>query len=99
MQRAGPALAVVRASRRGGFSRGGAQALGPWAQQWWHTVFVAPPHVGSSWTRDRTCVPCIGRRILIHYTTREVLGFNILKRIRAQQLGHSCILAVSLQVS
>ena len=26
---------------------------------------VAPWHVGSSQTRDQTCVPCIGRRILI----------------------------------
>ena len=26
----------------------------------------------SSLTRDRTCVPCIGRRILNHWTTREV---------------------------
>ena len=33
---------------------------------------VAPQHVESSWTRDRTCVPCIGRQILIHCTTREV---------------------------
>ena len=30
-------------------------------------------HVGSSWTRDRTCVPCIGRWILIHCTIREFL--------------------------
>ena len=35
---------------------------------------VAPRHVGSSRTRDRTCVPCIARRILNHCTTREVLG-------------------------
>ena len=35
---------------------------------------VAPWYVGCSWTRDRTCVPCIGRQILIHCTTREVLG-------------------------
>ena len=33
---------------------------------------VAPQHVGSSWTTDRTCVPCIGRRILNHCATREV---------------------------
>ena len=33
---------------------------------------VAPWHVGSSWIRDRTRVPCIGRRILNHCTTREV---------------------------
>ena len=32
---------------------------------------AALQHVGSSWTRDRTCVPCIGRRILIHCATRE----------------------------
>ena len=34
---------------------------------------VALPHVGSSRTRDRTRVPCIGRWILNHCTTREVL--------------------------
>ena len=32
---------------------------------------VAPRHVGSSQTRARTCVACIGRRILNHCTTRE----------------------------
>ena len=36
---------------------------------------VAPQHVGSSWTRARTRVPCIGRRVLKHCTTREVLFF------------------------
>ena len=30
----------------------------------WHTGLVAPRHVGSSWTRDRTRVSCIGRRTL-----------------------------------
>ncbi|KAJ8790258.1 hypothetical protein J1605_021335 [Eschrichtius robustus] len=29
-------------------------------------------HVGSSRTRARTSVPCISRRILNHYATREV---------------------------
>ena len=29
--------------------------------------------VGSSRTRGQTCVPLIGRRILIHYATRQVL--------------------------
>ena len=29
-------------------------------------------HVGSCWTRDQTRVRCIGRRILNHWTTREV---------------------------
>ena len=35
---------------------------------------VAPHHVGSSRIRDRTRVPCIGRWILNHCTTREVPG-------------------------
>ena len=43
------------------------------AQQLWCTGLVAPQHVGSSWTRARTRVPCIGRRILNHCTTREAL--------------------------
>ena len=30
----------------------------------WHTGLVVPRHMGSSQTRDQTCVPCIGRRIL-----------------------------------
>ena len=42
------------------------------AQQLWCTGLVAPWHVGSSRTRARTRVPCIGRRILNHCATREV---------------------------
>ena len=42
-----------------------------WAQQLWYTGLVAPSLVGSSWTRDQTRVPCIGRRIPI-CATREV---------------------------
>ena len=38
----------------------------------WSTGLVAPRHVGSSRTRDQTHGPCIGRRILKHWTTREV---------------------------
>ena len=37
------------------------------------TGLVAPRHVGSSRARARTRVPCTGRRILNHCTTREVL--------------------------
>ena len=37
----------------------------------WLTGLVAPQHVGSSQTRARTRVPCIGRRILNHCATRE----------------------------
>ena len=38
---------------------------------------VAPRHVGSSRTRDRTRVPCIGRWTLNHCTTRDVPSFLI----------------------
>ena len=44
-----------------------------WAQQFWPIGFIPIWHVESSWIRDQTCVPCIGRQILIHYTTREIL--------------------------
>ena len=37
----------------------------------WFTGLVAPRHVGSSQTRARTRVPCIGRQILNHCATRE----------------------------
>ena len=32
-------------------------------------------HVGSSWTRDRTRVPCTGWQIANNWTAREVPGF------------------------
>ena len=54
-------------SRCTGFSSCGARA-----QQLWHTGLVAPRHVGTSQTRARTRVPCIGRRILNRCATREV---------------------------
>ena len=47
------------------------------ARQPWHTGLVAPRPVGFSRTRARTHVPCIGRQILNHWTTREVLGFSL----------------------
>ena len=47
------------------------------AQQLWRMGLVAPRHVGSSWTRAQTCVPCVGRRILNHCTTREAPGKDI----------------------
>ena len=37
------------------------------------TGLIAPWLVESSWTRDWTHVPCIGRQILNHWTTREAL--------------------------
>ena len=54
----------------------GAQSLrlaGPraWARQLFYMDLVAPQHVESSWTKDQTGFPCIGRQILIHCATRE----------------------------
>ena len=39
------------------------------SQELWHVGSVAPMHVGSSQTRD--CVPCIGKQIPNHSTSRE----------------------------
>ena len=48
----------------------------------WLTGLVAPWHVGSSQTRARTRVPCIGRQILNHCATREALSqHNFLKNL------------------
>ena len=59
-------------SRCAGLSCCGAQAPDAQAQQLWLTGPVAPRHVGSSQTRARTRVPCIGRQTLNHCATREV---------------------------
>ena len=56
-------------SRHAGFS-----SCSTRAQQLRHAGLVAPQHVGSSRTRDRTCVPCVDRRILNHCATREAPG-------------------------
>ena len=61
----------ARASHYRGLSCCGAQAPDVQAQQLWLTGLVAPRHVGSSQTRARTRVPCIGRQILNHCATRE----------------------------
>ena len=74
----------VQASHCGGFSCCRPWALGLWAQWLWHTGSVAPWHVGSSWTRDRTYVPCIGNWLLNHWTTMKV------------PIAYSCVLCHSL---
>ena len=53
-----------------------ARGSGAQAQYLWCTGLVALWHVGSSPTRDQTCVSCIGMWILIHCVTREVLSFT-----------------------
>ena len=59
----------------------------------WRTGPVAPRHVGSSRTRARTRVPCIGRQILNHCATREVLTLYLMTKginahLRAYFDGH-----------
>ena len=63
----------ARASHYRGPSRCGAQAPDAQAQQLGLTGLVALRHVGSSQTRARTRVPCIGRQTLNHCATREAL--------------------------
>ncbi|XP_060143672.1 derlin-1 isoform X2 [Globicephala melas] len=65
----------AEASHCCGLSHCGAQAPDAQAQRPWLTGPAAPRHVGSSWTRARTRVPCISRRTLNHCATREALGF------------------------
>ena len=43
-----------------------------WAQLWCMGL-AASGHTESSQTKDQTCVLCIGRRILNHWTIKEVL--------------------------
>lgn len=73
----------AQASHYSGFSCSGAQALGHTGFSSWSLMaqepglaavvfLVAPCHVESSQTRDSSHVPCTGRRILIHWSTREV---------------------------
>ena len=61
----------ARASHHRGLSRCGAQAPDAQAQQLWLTGPATPRHAGSSQTRARTRVPCIGRQTLNHCATRE----------------------------
>ena len=73
----GPLFIAVRWPLTIAASRCGAQAPDAQAQQLWLTGLVAPWHVGSSQTRARTRVPCIGRQTLNHCATREALIFII----------------------
>ena len=56
----------------------GAWTLEHWSSTGGTQAWAALQHVGSSWTRDQTYVPCIGRQILNHWTTREVLSYRFL---------------------
>ena len=76
----------ARASHYRGLSCCGAQAPDAQAQQLWLTGPVAPRHVGSSQTRARTSVPCLGRRTLNHCATREALVFYFKRSTLIQSL-------------
>ena len=55
----------------------GSSCCGVQAQSLWHTSWIAPQHVGSSLTRDRTHVSCIGRWNFFfsyHRATRKPLS-------------------------
>ena len=68
-------IAVCGISHYRGLSCCGAQAPDAQAQELWLPGPVAPRHVGSSQTRARTRVPCIGRQTLNHCATREAQPF------------------------
>ena len=53
-----------------GLQFAGSRAL---VQQLWCMGLIALWHVESSWTRFQTHIPCNGRRILNHWTTRKTL--------------------------
>ena len=61
-----------------GLSCCGAQAPDAQAQQLWPTGPAAPQHAGSSQTRARTRIPCMGRQTLNHCATREALFVDFL---------------------
>ena len=76
-----------------GFSSCGTWAQQLWltgsgaqAQQLWCTGLVALWHVGSSRTRARTRIPCIGRRILNHCATREAQDVVNLKNSKSKTI-------------
>ena len=66
-----------------GFSSFCSRAPTAWLNSCGHWLIVALRYVGSSWTRDRTHVSCIGRWILYHCNTWEApyLNSSIVTRI------------------
>ena len=59
----------------------------------WLTGLVAPRHVGSSQTRARTRVPCVGRQTRNDCTTREAPWISLsLRRPKSSQLCPAALL-------
>ena len=69
-----------------GLSSCGTQALECRHQYLWPTGLDALWHVRSSWTRDWTHVSCIGRRILNHWTTREVQAYFLMGETDTEEI-------------
>ena len=69
------------ASDSSGFS------CGVWAQQW-HMGLLTPWHVGSTQTRNWTCVPCFGRQIINHWTKTWWFFFKNLFLKKKNIFGH-----------
>ena len=65
------------------------------AQQLWCMGLAAPWHVGSSSTRDQTLVPCIGRKILLHCTTRAVPIIFLLQQGFDSEWSHGLLVRTS----
>ena len=86
-----PLFAVICRPHCGGFSCFvGAPALGCSGYSSCDLLaLVAQQHVDPSWSRDQTRVLCIGRWILTHYTTREVLATFFSSDKRADMRVHS----------
>ena len=76
-----------------GFSSCGSQAQYSWFAGSRVQGLVASQHMASSWTRDPTCVSCIGRWILNHWTTKEVMGTSFIIFV----LVHGCMGLVASQ--
>ena len=62
------------------------RSTGCWS---WCTGLLSPWHVGSSQTRDRTCIPCTGRQVLKHRTVREVQNMLSKKERRKERKERS----------
>ena len=69
-----------------GFEQFGLAGSRTQAQWWWCTCLAALRHVWSFWTRNRTRVPCSGRQILNHWTTRRIPPINSLHANLSQNL-------------
>ena len=81
MWQAGPLFIAARGPLTTAASLVADQSPDAQAQELWLTGPAALPHVGSSQTRARTRVPCIGRQTLNHSATREAQKLFFFEKI------------------